>query len=75
MDSIPCQNGWRPIETAPKDRLILVYIVRGKKKFSFYDVTRWIDWQDGDGYWAGVDGDERATHWHPLPKPPGEITN
>ena len=75
MDSIPCQHGWRPIETAPKDCQILAYIVNDIFEASYIDVTSWIDLEDGDGFWGTVDADERVTHWQPLPKPPGEIIN
>ena len=65
--SIPCTNGWRPIETAPKDgRHILVYsndrIISAYWSFSAED---WADVLYGDIM-------QLPPHWQPLPKPPPE---
>ena len=74
--SIPCTNGWRPIETAPKDCQILAY-----------GIWRYVFSQEDEEpsikiveyiceYWhvAGFGYAElsSATHWQPLPKPPPE---
>jgi hypothetical protein len=68
-------EGWRPIETAPKDgtKVILLCV---SKSMSFGG-THAIQ-----GYWGGNTGFEnwitlssyklRPTHWMPLPAAPGE---
>lgn len=61
-------NGWQPIETAPKDGSpILGY---AKKEYTT------IEWSIG-GYWTlcicgehASDGEWWPTHWMPLPQPP-----
>jgi hypothetical protein len=56
---------WQPIETAPKDRSILVY------GCDSYCVVWWYasrkSWTDGDYIWANG---EQWTHWMQLPDPP-----
>lgn len=75
--SIACTNGWRPIETAPKDGHILVYGIwrneLGQEDTgpSIHVVTYECGlWEVTGGcfYQSCVD----ATHWQPLPKPPQE---
>lgn len=68
--SIACTNGWRSMDTAPKDCQILGFIVNDYFGSTYIDVTRWVDLENGDGFWDTVDADERVTHWQPLPKPP-----
>ena len=62
-------KGWQPIETAPKDQFILLWVKE--------DGSRWLaKWQGGN--WYGVDelgltrcsSTYEPTHWHPLPRPP-----
>lgn len=77
--SIACTNGWRPIETAPKDGTpVFVYgIWQGEisKNPQYWDVFKAVysfdEWLvcDCDIYGAIVLG---PTHWQPLPKPPQE---
>lgn len=77
--SIPCQHGWRSIETAPKDgTAILIYGVwQGEisKNPQYWDVFKAVhsfgEWLvcDCDIYGATV---LKPTHWQPLPKPPQE---
>lgn len=67
-------NDWQPIETAPKDRRILVITKRGAmyaaewSKNPYTDHEAWliarIDNQNGDCLIT------QATHWMPLPPPP-----
>lgn len=55
---------WQPIETAPKDRTILL---AGKWMFGEWEIT-------ADRYLATrfpfVGGSNGPTHWMPLPDPP-----
>jgi hypothetical protein len=76
---------WQPIETAPRDRVILLYrpiaiscrqVAPGK-------------WDDNEfarhpkGYWQSLvgkfsvreDRDTPPTHWMDLPEPPAEVTS
>jgi hypothetical protein len=59
------QQGWQPIETAPKDASnYLVYSIAGTGE-------AWFSTGDGRWYWAS--GDPvlgKLTHWMPLPAPP-----
>ena len=77
--SIACTNGWRPIETAPKDGTsILIYGVwQGEisKNPQYWDIFKAVhsfgEWLvcDCDIYGATV---LKPTHWQPLPKTPQE---
>lgn len=69
----PAPDGWRPIETAPKDRFVLLWCPRDK--------SRWLaKWQNGRWYGVcdlGLTRDsvmhrDAITHWRPLPAPPEE---
>jgi hypothetical protein len=61
-------DGWRPIETAPKDVHILAY------KESWGPVEAHWEWGDDEDYegWIAThhDQDFEPTHWRPLPQPP-----
>ncbi len=59
-------DGWRDIETAPKDgRDVLVHTLHGLRRVAFWDTAR-------GGLWSLWPGREPAqpTHWRPLPAPP-----
>ena len=60
---------WKPIETAPKDRLILCYDV-----YNFYPIYigawKFGEWQD-TGYELSLGKD--PTYWMDLPKTPDDI--
>ena len=72
-------TGWQPIETAPKDKYVLVFSESYGVCVSFY--TRGIDHESDvirDG-WFSPERDNRdermvldgtVTHWMPLPEPP-----
>lgn len=76
---VTVENGWMPIETAPKDQLILVYTPdarwRGAKGVTFgyahsdYNGHKEVISLDGV---AGPTG-FRPTHWQPLPTPPEAV--
>ncbi len=68
----PSVPAWLPIESAPKDRTILLWIPR-----RFPSVVVGSQWSDDDGlswgWWAGPSL-VQPTHWMPLPQPPTETT-
>ena len=76
--SISCTYGWRPIETAPQEEWILVY-VNNLCQVASYEMTDWDGfydepvraWQTYEGF-LDHDADFDPTHWQPLPKPPSE---
>ena len=83
VEAITGVGGWRPIETAPKDRSLLCYGVvagevsgihdHGSVEVAYYQPGG--DFPDFD--WVTVHGDAYAvwmkpTHWMPLPQPPKE---
>ena len=58
-------NAWQPIETAPKDRNILVYAPPYQDLKS---LTKIIAYHDSAGYC--IDELRYPTHWQELPKDP-----
>ncbi len=68
---------WQPIETAPRDRAVLIWL-GPDAEYDKLVIARWEDDEDfpGGGAWypANSDGgfpiDVPATHWMPLPEPP-----
>lgn len=58
-------EGWQDIESAPKDRPVLV---------AWADKPTWapVTAYPGDGQWTDEDGGiyRTPTHWMPLPAPP-----
>lgn len=56
---------WQPIETAPKDRALVVLVLTDKG-------VRIVKRSQFTGDWLTVPGDWtcRPTHWQPLPAPP-----
>jgi hypothetical protein len=73
-------NGWRPIETAPKDGTdILLYVQEEitsgswseRKSFDGRDISCWVYAElDEHGCGCCSDKGEPPTHWMPLPDPP-----
>ena len=69
---------WQPIDTAPKDRCVLLYGVtcpgevmvqfRKPKVFSGYWSRLDESWTTDGSHWDGPFVD--PTHWMPLPDPP-----
>jgi hypothetical protein len=59
------EDGWQPIETAPKDENILLWVPDD------YGVNRgyWDDEQQ-DWHWDSKATSAPPTHWRPLPLPP-----
>jgi hypothetical protein len=69
-ESIPRTNGWRDIETAPKDKDILLYCHDSK---SIYIGQCWTNYTEDDNppYYMVLEiGEIYPTHWQPLPEPP-----
>jgi hypothetical protein len=64
------QSQWRPIETAPKTKTILLLteyedVISGEWSFEDRDDPgQWFGWQEPL--------DQKVTHWMPLPQPPQE---
>lgn len=78
------EEGWRPIETAPKDGAPILVWADGYEwpetvRFELYD-TDDAEEVGEPGYWRFADtlladvtdsaGEEDWTHWRPLPPPP-----
>ena len=73
---------WQPIDTAPKDQVILLYgridpstefeKLTWEKPAVFSGYWCWMDdaWCPSGGTWAGPFME--VTHWMPLPQPPEE---
>ncbi|KGQ19944.1 hypothetical protein LF41_2451 [Lysobacter dokdonensis DS-58] len=60
-------NEWQPIETAPKDAVVMVwngdFITMGR----YWSQRKcWIDYAD-----EGDEFTDPPTHWQPLPQAPG----
>ena len=75
---------WQPIETAPKDRPILL-LVNGEVLPGLWHETPFREIRDSDGFYVGqhdaqafwcayVMGECEPTHWMPLPAPPAATT-
>lgn len=76
------RDGWRPIETAPKDGTeILAYgsgvLLRDGRTSIYAPAQHVMWWQAGEdhSFWATRDPEViggRPTHWRPLPAPPAD---
>lgn len=72
---------WQPIETAPKDKFLLLLGPSGYTTTPFvcttgrmctnYHVGRWIDHANDDL----TDWGFEPTHWMPLPAPPSNLNS
>lgn len=73
------EQGWQPIETAPKDGTRVDLWAKFWRAHS--DGFLWkrcadCSWMKGDSmtnrsaYWMGLDNGWYPTHWMPLPEPP-----
>lgn len=69
------KNGWRPIETAPKDGAIFLVWFPEQREIGYGNFVP-ADYAYPDAYyyfWFDVSEAEMEvspTHWQPLPKPP-----
>lgn len=76
----PPKSLWRPIDTAPRDREVILWNANTTSPFQ----GRWIKpndmwlastkrYADEGWYWAGYSGavgPVQPSHWRPLPEPP-----
>lgn len=64
-------DAWQPIETAPKDENVLVYIAGAAQGMQYHIAHTFADDPDGDWYDATRDlaspFDMKPTHWCPPP--------
>lgn len=58
---------WQPIETAPKDRPILVCQKQNGIIKTAHNIDEYGNWKTGSGHMDFIVG---VTHWMPLPPPP-----
>ena len=67
---------WQPIETAPKDGLIDIFLAEGKRWCDCYYDRICDEWRTSrpSGRLVSVKS-RHVTHWMPIPKPPGETTS
>jgi hypothetical protein len=70
-------SSWRPISTAPRDRLILLYVPRqtgwGQPWIGVGHFEIAPEGPSFDGYWKAENplvSATAATHWLPIPAPP-----
>jgi len=70
---------WQPIETAPKDRRILLYQSGGGGEYytpawqKIFTGFWWDDWYENEHFWTADEDrgfEVNPTHWMPLPAPP-----
>jgi hypothetical protein len=82
---------WQPIETAPKDRLVLLYVPRNPPEGKLHNpmTIGWADglYHDGTIYWLSVEKsivwddlglrpiEIYPTHWMPMPEPPLQLSS
>jgi len=68
-------SGWRPIETAPIDQEIDIWVARSEDGHAYshgYRQER-VVWNATEAYWEGERTaifPQQATHWQPLPAAP-----
>ena len=73
--------GWQPIETAPKNTYVLVFMegsiyeaklrcAEGRKQYAVWD----FPFADAHGCGCCAGGKDYPTHWMPLPEPPAAET-
>lgn len=60
-------EGWRDIETAPRDGTLFLVTGRHDDEYEWYNLAHWIEPIGLMGNW---DEGLTPTHWMPLPTPP-----
>ena len=66
--------GWQPIESAPKDKRILIRTEQSDKRNSWVHEVQWEDDVHGIGWASMLDGNfvRNPTHYMPIPALPNE---
>ena len=59
---------WQPIETAPKETRVLLWVPLDKQKWAIR--SGGYDLYYGRWFYDGPQDDHQPTHWVPLPDPP-----
>lgn len=76
LNSLPAEQAWRPIETAPKDRTWVLGFesrIGMNDKYTPHEVMRWVDFglSDRGAHWRNsMNNLCQPTHWMPLPAAP-----
>jgi hypothetical protein len=66
-------NGWKPIETAPKDGTSILLSDGKWVGEGYYSEHSGGTWWEAGSHWTDAhDGQIYPTHWQPLPPPPSE---
>lgn len=72
---VPDAEEWQPIETAPKDGAVDLWVVDRSREDAFRMPASYFSdgkWYDRECYNVEIDG-KIATHWMPLPLPPAAL--
>ena len=65
------QGEWQPIETAPKDSEVLLWVDIAVGNPLVIQGCWFSDEEMGESGWIDVNGEvHEVTHWMPLPDPP-----
>lgn len=67
--NVLANNGWQPIETAPKDGREVLVIAGQQSPSGRYFTAYWDDFHDG-WYYRAQGFVPKPTHWMPLPPLP-----
>lgn len=62
-------NSWQPIESAPRDRRLLLFYPGIQKPY----IGQWLDLNGKVGYWDYIGlmyASDQPTHWQELPEDP-----
>ncbi len=72
--ALPAPSAWRGMESAPKDKSILLYTTYGVTYCGRYRAGEYDDPQPREVAWRCDSSGRFAnpTHWQPLPAPPGK---
>lgn len=69
---------WQPIESAPKDRVLLLSLIRkGQLEEVHVGSFSYADSDDEVSCWWSHQSDDEIvpTHWMPLPAPPSPLSH
>lgn len=78
---LPETDGWMPIETAPKDKFIDLWLVHLNNDWTeryaeciWHETNGWVQPNINGGIVVVRYDDVKVTHWMPRPKPPQSNT-